>query len=98
LLPLTARLEQAFAARMSGLPAATQIVLLVAALNDSDALSETLAAATVIAGARRTVDDLGPAIAARLVETDGERLRFPHPLMRSAIHQRSRPRKPPASR
>src|SRR4029453_12480442 len=50
LLPLTARLEQAFAARMSGLPAAAQTVLLVAALNDSDALSETLAAATMVDG------------------------------------------------
>ena len=89
LLPLTARLEQAFADRTSGLPAATRTLLLVAALNDSDALSETLAAATVIAGPRRSVDDLEPAIAARLVEADGERLRFRHPLMRSAIHQRS---------
>jgi DNA-binding CsgD family transcriptional regulator len=89
LLPLTARLEQAFAARMSGLPTATRTVLLVAALNDSDALSETLAAVRVIAGVGCTVDDLMPAIAARLVETDGERLRFRHPLVRSAIHQRS---------
>jgi DNA-binding CsgD family transcriptional regulator len=89
LLPLTARLEQTFAARMSGLPTATRAVLLVAALNNSEALSETLAAATMIAGARCTVDDLVPAIVARLVEADSERLRFLHPLMRSAIHQRS---------
>ncbi|WP_345144398.1 ATP-binding protein [Dactylosporangium darangshiense] len=89
MLPLTARLEQAFAARMSGLPVATQAVVLVAALNDGDALSETLAAATVVAGEQRTVDDLEPAISARLVQTDGERVRFLHPLMRSAIHQRA---------
>ena len=88
-LPLSARLEHAFAARMTGLPPATQTVLLVAALNDSDSLSETLAATSLVAGTRTTVDDLEPAIAARLVETDTERVRFLHPLMRSAIYQRS---------
>jgi DNA-binding CsgD family transcriptional regulator len=89
LLPLTARLEQAFAARMGGLTAATRTVLLVAALNDSEALSETLAAASIVDGAERTVDDLEPAIAARLVEADAEGVRFLHPLMRSAIQQRA---------
>jgi DNA-binding CsgD family transcriptional regulator len=89
LLPLTTRLEQAFAARVSALPSATQTVLLVAALNDGDAQPETLAAATVIAGTPRTVEDVAPAIAARLVETDGDHLHFRHPLMRSAIHQRA---------
>nr|BFE61221.1 hypothetical protein GCM10020063_057470 [Dactylosporangium thailandense] len=92
-LPLTARLEQAFADRMSGLPDATRAVLVTAALNDGDALRETLAAASITAGAQCTADDLAPAIAARLVEVeagaDGERLRFVHPLMRSAIHQRA---------
>jgi DNA-binding CsgD family transcriptional regulator len=87
--PLTARLEQAFGAQMSALPDATRTVLLAAALNDGDALPETLAAATVIAGPAMTVDDLAPAIAARFVETDGERLRFRHPLMRSAITQQA---------
>ena len=43
-LPLSDRLERAFAARVSDLPDATRLVLLVAALNDSDALSEILAA------------------------------------------------------
>src|SRR6185437_13196312 len=57
-LPLTARLERAFADRMSGLPAATQTLLLVAALDDSDALPEILAAASAIAGATGRVDDL----------------------------------------
>ena len=86
-LPLTTRLEQAFAARMSGLPAAAQRLLLVAALNDGDALSETLNAGTVLAGAVATVDDLAPALAVQLVDVAGDRVRFRHPLMRSAIHQ-----------
>ncbi|GIJ71318.1 ATP-binding protein [Virgisporangium ochraceum] len=88
-LPLTDRLEQAFAARVEGLPVPARALLLAVALNDSDSLAEAVAAATLVAGAPCTVDDLLPAIGARLVGTDGERVRFLHPLMRSAIHRRS---------
>ena len=42
LLPLTERLEQAFAARVSDLPEETRLLLLVAALNDEERLSEVL--------------------------------------------------------
>ena len=87
-LPLNTRLEQAFAARVSGLPVATRTLLLVAALNDGDALSETLAAAAA-GGERAVVDDLAAAVAVQLVEVFEDRLRFRHPLIRSAIHQRS---------
>ena len=88
-LPLTTRLEEAFAARVSGLPTATRVLLLVAALNDGDLWSEILAVAVVVGGEELTVDDLMPAIDVRLVEADGERVWFRHPLMRSAIHQRA---------
>ncbi|MGB3440590.1 MAG: AAA family ATPase [Actinophytocola sp.] len=88
-LPLTTRLEEAFAARVSELPTATRVLLLVAALNDGDLWSETLAAAVVVGGEDLTVDDLTPAIDVRLVEVDGGRVWFRHPLMRSAIHQRA---------
>lgn len=88
-LPLTTRLEEAFAARVSGLPTATRVLLLVAALNDGDLWSEVLAAARTVGGEELTVDDLTPAIGARLVEVDGERVWFRHPLMRSAMHQRA---------
>jgi predicted ATPase len=88
-LPLTTRLERAFAARVPGLPTATRTLLLVSAVNDSDTLLETLDAAAVVLGEQLTVDDLTPAIAVRLVDVDEERLRFRHPLMRSAIHQSS---------
>ena len=43
LVPLTARLERTFAARASGLPAASRALLLVAAANDDDTLAEVLA-------------------------------------------------------
>src|SRR5919198_693257 len=48
-LPLTERLERAFAARASDLPEATRLVLVVAALNDGDAVDEILQAGSAIA-------------------------------------------------
>src|SRR3984957_8635164 len=48
-LPLTTRLEQAFAARTLELPALTRTALLVAALNDGPLLSEVLTAVAVLA-------------------------------------------------
>ncbi|WP_045739959.1 ATP-binding protein [Actinoplanes rectilineatus] len=99
-LPLTARLEQAFSARLDDLPPTAVSVLRVAALNDGDVLAETLAAAGLLERrpADRPTDRLGnhpvdpdalqPAIQARLVTVDGTRIRFRHPLIRSAIHHR----------
>ena len=86
-LPLTARLERAFSSRLGDLPEATRTLLLVAALNDGTALSETLAAARTLLRSTPVVEDLAPAVAARLVELDDAGLRFRHPLMRSAIYQ-----------
>jgi DNA-binding CsgD family transcriptional regulator len=86
-LPLTARLEQAFASRASELPPASRTLLLVAALNDSELLSEALAAASVVHGRAVSVDDATPAADRRLVVLDEVTMRFRHPLMRSAIRQ-----------
>ena len=47
-LPLTERLEQAFAARVAGLPTATRTLLLVAALDDGGVPAEVLAAAALV--------------------------------------------------
>jgi DNA-binding CsgD family transcriptional regulator len=88
-LPLTARLERAFAARVADLPAATRAVLLVAALNDGPSLDEVLAASGAVIGEAVTVDQLTPAVAARLVEIGDSEIRFRHPLMRSAIRQQA---------
>jgi len=86
-LPLTTRLERAFAARVSDLPVATRTALLVAALNDKPRLNEVVRAAALLAGAALTVDVLVPAVAARLVEIEDSEYRFRHPLMRTAINQ-----------
>ncbi|WP_371782603.1 helix-turn-helix transcriptional regulator [Streptosporangium subroseum] len=86
-LPLTTRLERAFTARVSGLPSVTRTLLLVAALNDGVALTETLEATSVIVGERVTVAALTPALAMGLVDVDEAGMYFRHPLMRSAIRQ-----------
>jgi DNA-binding CsgD family transcriptional regulator len=88
-LSLTTRLEHAFADRVDGLPAATRTVLTAAALDDGDGLGEILDAAAVLDGGRPGLDSLAPAVRARLVEVDDDRLRFTHPLMRSAIYRRA---------
>jgi DNA-binding CsgD family transcriptional regulator len=89
LLPLTARLERAFAAQESGLPAATRAVLLAAAADDDGALPEVLATASALTGTEVTADALLPAIAAGLAEIGETGVRFRHPLIRSAIYQAS---------
>jgi DNA-binding CsgD family transcriptional regulator len=83
ILPLSDRLERAFAARTRDLPEDTWWLLLVAAHDDRDGIEEMLAAAGVARPA------LTPAIDAGLVEADGSSLRFRHPLIRSAIQQRA---------
>jgi DNA-binding CsgD family transcriptional regulator len=85
-LPLTARLESAFASKAEGLPGHTRTLLLVAALEDQGQLAEILRAAEIVAGAPVTVLDLEPAVSAGLVRLDGQMLRFRHPLVRSALH------------
>jgi DNA-binding CsgD family transcriptional regulator len=86
-LPLTERLEHAFAARVADLPEGTRLVLLVAALNDEDTLSEILRAAGAVAGTQLDVDAAASAAEAGIVDTDLQSIRFRHPLIRSAIAQ-----------
>ena len=86
-LPLTERLEHAFAARVSDLPAATRLVLLVAALSDDDAVREIFQAAAVVAGTPLDLDAAKPAVEAALIDLDVNSIRFRHPLMRSAVRQ-----------
>jgi DNA-binding CsgD family transcriptional regulator len=80
-LPLSARLERAFAARFDVCPPDTQWLMLVAALDDRDGVAEILAAAGVPSSA------LAPAVSAGLIEVDGASFHFRHPLIRSAIQQ-----------
>ena len=86
-LPLTTRLEQAFAARVAGLPTATRVLLLVAALDDGGVPAEVLAAAALVCPGGPGLEQLTPAVEAQLVELDEHTVRFRHPLVRSAIHQ-----------
>jgi DNA-binding CsgD family transcriptional regulator len=84
-VPLTLRLEQAFASRISELPSITRDVLLVAAVDAEDSLAEVLAGATVLCGTPVSMESLEPAAEARLLEFDHGRVRFRHPLVRSAV-------------
>jgi DNA-binding CsgD family transcriptional regulator len=86
-LPLTTRLEQAFAARAFGLPDQTRTALLVAALNDGFLISEALEATALLVSAVPVPDVLAPAAVAGLIEIDETEVRFRHPLMRAAIRQ-----------
>ena len=86
-LPLTERVERAFAGRVSDLPDATRLVLLVAALSDGDAVGEILQAAAAVAGTPLDLDALEPAADAALIDLDVNSVRFRHPLVRSAVRQ-----------
>ncbi|MGW1807082.1 AAA family ATPase [Streptomyces sp. NPDC002078] len=84
-LPLTAKLERAFASRLADLPSGTRHALLVTAAADDGALTEVLAAASMLTGTEMSAHSLEPAIAAGLVCADEFRIGFTHPLVRSAV-------------
>jgi DNA-binding CsgD family transcriptional regulator len=84
-VPLTLRLEQAFAARITDLPPVTRDVLLVAAVDGEESLAEILAGAAVLSGTDVTTEDLEPAVKARLLGFDRVHVRFRHPLVRSGV-------------
>ncbi|MFI0788903.1 AAA family ATPase [Streptomyces lydicus] len=84
-LPLTTRLERAFASRLADLPPEARQVLLITAADDDGALTEVLTAASALAGTEISARSLEPAIAAGLVSVDAFRIGFSHPLVRSAV-------------
>jgi DNA-binding CsgD family transcriptional regulator len=86
-LPLTARLERAFAERALELSDATRTTLLIAAANDRDDLGLVLRAAGVVDDADVLADVLEPAVAAQLIKIGEGTLSFRHPLVRSAIYE-----------
>jgi DNA-binding CsgD family transcriptional regulator len=81
-LPLTARLEQAFASRLTTLGADVQRLLLLAALDEVDVAELSRAAGKPV----DTVD-LAPAVDAGLGTLDSGVFRFRHPLILSAVKQ-----------
>ena len=88
-LPLTDRLERAFATRVSDLPDDTRRLVEVAALGEEGILHEILAAASAISGRTIGIDALEPALHASIAVLDGDEVRFCHPLIRSAVRQQA---------
>ncbi|WP_187414164.1 ATP-binding protein [Nonomuraea sp. PA05] len=88
-LPLTARLERSFATRLAELPRRTRMLLLAGAANDGHDLREALTAAGTVTGTQLSLADLAPAIDLGLVMLHERAIRFRHPLVRSAIHQKA---------
>ncbi|WP_344615592.1 AAA family ATPase [Dactylosporangium salmoneum] len=86
-LPVTSRLERSFAHRMAGLRTEARDALLVAATNDGDDLPEILAAAGVLSGRPVTLEVFDAVVRAGLLHVDEARVRFRHPLVRSAVLQ-----------
>ncbi|MEU4669519.1 LuxR C-terminal-related transcriptional regulator [Amycolatopsis sp. NPDC023774] len=84
---MSERLEAAFAARVTELPAPARTLLRVAAAAEDGTLGTILEGAEIIDGAPRTVADLVAAVRARLIVIEDQQVRFLHPLMRSAIYQ-----------
>ncbi|HET9341813.1 MAG TPA: AAA family ATPase [Candidatus Eremiobacteraceae bacterium] len=85
-LPLTTRLEDAFASRISELPLSTRHLLLAAALDEQSNLAEIMSVATLLSGEELPLEVLTPATRAGLLTVDSMDVRFKHPLMRSAVH------------
>ena len=86
-LPLTERLEQAFASRVTELAEPARWLLLAAAVDDQDNLVELLGAASIALAREVTAADFQPAVDAAIVELNLHTVRFRHPLMRSAVLQ-----------
>src|SRR5207244_12411811 len=78
---LTARLDRAFANRLGELAPYTRAALLAAALDSRASLDE------IARSSRASVESLQPAVDADLVGIADDRVRFRHPLIRSAVRQ-----------
>ncbi|PWK64853.1 regulatory LuxR family protein [Streptomyces sp. CG 926] len=81
---LPVRLQDGFLEQLRRLPEAAQVVLLVAAADDTGNLTVVLRAAGRLGSA---VEDLEPAERAGFLLLSGEALRFRHPLVRYAAYQ-----------
>jgi predicted ATPase len=90
-LPLSARLERAFAARLPELPETSRALLLAAAADDHSVLDESVAAAERLLGRPVSAEALEPATELRLVVVEQPRVRFRHPLVRSAVYRAATP-------
>jgi DNA-binding CsgD family transcriptional regulator len=90
-VPLTTRLERAFAARLPDLAQPARDAVLIAAADSADDLQEILAGAAVLGGNPVSVAALEPAAALGLISFNDRRVRFRHPLVRSAVIEAETP-------
>ncbi|WP_250038331.1 ATP-binding protein [Paractinoplanes maris] len=86
-LPMTTRLERAFAARAEDLAPAVRAVLTVAAVDDGDDINDVLAAAQVLHGSPLDRLSTQPAFEHGLLTVAGEHYRIAHPLVGSALRR-----------
>lgn len=86
-IPLTERLERAFAVPVGDLEPTARTALLVAALQDSDQLAETNAVMALLTGDGDATAEFRVPADLGLVILEGGIFRFRHPLVRSAIVQ-----------
>jgi DNA-binding CsgD family transcriptional regulator len=87
LLPLTASLRELVRVRLSSLPPAVQDTLLIVAALSAPTVSVVEA---VVAGGRAR-SRLAAAVAAGVLEVDGDRISFAHPLLASGIYSAAGP-------
>jgi DNA-binding CsgD family transcriptional regulator len=86
-LPMTTRLESAFAVRADELDHAGRAVVDVAAVDDGGSLGEVLAAAAMLHGADIDAEALSQAQALGLLVVSGDHCRVASPLIGSALRQ-----------
>ena len=86
-IAVSARLEQAFAGRISELAKETRDALLIAAVGSSSDRNEVLAALSAFRTEVSSPNPLEPAVAAGLMVVDRSTIGFRHPLVRSAVLQ-----------
>lgn len=82
-IPVSARVESAFLARLRQLPEDTQTLLLVAAADDTGVLTTVLRAAARLGAAAKALD---AAEESGLAHVRGPELELRHPLVRSALY------------
>jgi DNA-binding CsgD family transcriptional regulator len=87
-LPLSPRLERAFADRLHELPGPSRDAVLVAALASGDSVQEILTATALLSGQDVTVAVLEPLESLGLLRYDEAGVRFAHPLVKPAVTQR----------
>ncbi|MGW3730944.1 ATP-binding protein, partial [Streptomyces sp. NPDC000851] len=88
-LPLTQRLEDAFAARSDSASQGCRAFLLALAAEPTAPLNRLLEVSTHLSGSAVSVDAVQEAVDAGLVTLVGRTPEFRHPLMRSAIYTRA---------